>query len=642
MKIVEVIPIARAINKEKLSYFSSEDFPVGTVVMVPLRSKNVPAIVIGTRDVLEEKANIKRSDFSVKKISKHKAVEIFSPAFVNTCLDIAKYLASSTGAVVHSVVPAAILENLEKISTASVAKRKRELLCEKFVVQANDEERYANYKSIVREEFAKGSSVFFCLPTIQEIKKALEILPKGIEAYTFVLHNSLTKKEILATWKKILEEKHCVLILGTISYLSIPREDIGTIIIDRESARTYKSQHRPFLDARLFAEKIAEYQKIRIIFGDILLRTETIWRHKNNELFELYPLKFRSLTTSEQEIIDMKGGNRPIRSENSEIEDKKPHEVKFAVLSDEVKGLLQNNLDKSENLFIFSSRRGLSPITLCGDCSTIVTCHNCYSPVVLHTALKTNFFLCHRCGERRSALEKCQNCDSWRLTTLGIGTELVEKEIKTLFPDLKIFKIDADSANTHAKACQVAEKFFASPGAILIGTEMSLPYVSEKVQNSAVISMDSFFGLPDFRINERIINIILKIRGFTTKKFILQTRKPSERIWDYSMNGNLADFYRDEIADRKRLDYPPFTTLIKISLTGPKDFVVEEMSKLQAIVDPYTIDVFPAFIPGFVGKFIMHGLIRLPQKKWVDEDLLNKLKSLPPQFSVNIDPESLL
>ncbi len=644
MKLIGIIPIARGIGKEKLSYFSAEDMPIGSIVSVSLRSKDIPGLVVSSVDVLEEKANIKNYSFTVKKINKKKPLEIFQPQFVNTCQETARYLAATTGSVLYSVAPSGILENLDKVESVITPAKIRPEPGEKFVIQGDDEERYVNYKSIIREEFAKGYSVVFILPTIQEIKKAQESLSKGIEPYTFILHSGLTKKEIVTEWNKILAEKHTVLILATGSFLSIPRPDIGTIIVDRESSRTYKSQVRPYVDTRTFAEQLAKNLGARIIFGDIFLRVETLWRFKNNELYELFPLKFRSLTTSSQKVVDMRTGQEIINYEKLGKDGKREigEKIKFKVLSTDLENLIRSNQEDSENLFIFASRRGLSPSTVCGDCGTIVTCHHCKAPVVLHLANKGNFFLCHRCGERRTAMEQCSKCNSWRLTTLGIGSEFVEQEIQKLFPDIKIFRMDSDTVNTHKKALQMAEKFHAAPGSVMIGTEMAISYITEKIQNSAVVSMDSFFALPDFRINERIINIILKIKAITTRNFILQTRQPDEKVWDYSLRGNLADFYRDEISDRKLLDYPPFTTLIKISLTGDRDFVISEMEKLQKIIEPHNIDVFPAFIPGLAGKYIMHGLIKIKRGEWIDETLLAKLQILPLSYSVNVDPESLL
>jgi len=633
MKLIEIIPISRGIPKESLNYFSSISVPLGSIIKVPLRKKIIPAIVVSVKDAEEVKSDIKNSSFSLKKIEKTKFVKFLTESFVEAGKETARYFAGSTGSVLYSLVPKVLLENAGKIKISEEmgVKKQKDQTYEKYVIQATDDERYTNYKSLIREEFAKNLSVFFCLPTIQDIKKATEKLQKGIEKYTYILHSSMGEKEIIESVNKILSEKHPVLIIGTGGFLSVPREDIGILIIDRENSRTYKSQSRPYLDMRYFAEKYAEKAKIKLMFGDMLLRTETIWRYKNNELVEISPLKFRSLSTMTEEIIDMKA----LQESNLE----KP---KFRVISDKLEKLITKNIEGSEHLFIFVGRRGLSPSVVCADCGSIVGCKTCGAHTVLHKSPIENFFLCHKCGERRSALEKCANCGSWKLTTLGIGTELIEQMLWEKFPKQKIFKLDSDNSPTHKKALQIIDKFYNSPQGILIGTEMALLYLTEKVENSAVVSMDSFFSIPDYRINERVLNLLLKIRSVTDSNFIIQTRDPSQKVFDYASKGNLIDFYKDEIYMREKLGFPPFTVLVKIIIAGNKNEVLESVERLQKDLNPLEINIFPAFIPGAKGKYAVNGIIKIPKKDWPNEKVLHILKALPPNFSINIDPENLL
>ncbi len=629
MKLLEVIPISRGISKETLTYFTAAEVSVGSIVKVPLRKKTVPAIVLSLQEVSEAKSSIKNSPYSIKKIKEIKSFELTSPKFIGASKEMADYLAASTGSVISSTIPKIILMKAMKMEDElKVPESLR--VHEKFVLQADDEERYSNYRSFIREEFAKGSSIFFCLPTIQDIKKIFEILSKGIEQYSFILHSGLSKKEILENWANVLSEAHPVLVIATGSFLSIPRNDIGAVIVDKENSSAYKSQIKPYLDVRKFSEILSEKMKSKLIFGDMLLRTETIWRHGQGEFIEFSPLKFRSLSTATQEIVDMK----KIKSGA----DSAP----FRIISGQLERLVRTTQENNEHMFIFVARRGLSPTTLCNDCGTIVLCSFCKAPTVLHRSNKENFFLCHRCGERRSALEKCASCDSWNLTPLGIGMEKVYEELSEKFPLMKIFRIDSDSSPTHKIACQTIKKFYESPGSILIGTEMALLYLSEKVSNTAIISIDSFFSLPDFRINEKVLNILLKTRSFATNKFLIQTRDASQKVIDYAIKGNLAEFYREEINNRKELQYPPFSTLIKISVSGEKKKVADEMDKLEKYLDPYPIAIFPAFTPYAKGKYSMHALIKIPRDSWVDRALLDRLKNLPPFFNINVNPESLL
>jgi primosomal protein N' len=644
MRVLEVIPISRGITSETLSYFTGSDISIGSIIKVPLRKRVIPALVVSSKEVEDMKSEIKNSLFALKKVEKLKSFNLLKKEFIESSCKMADYYAGTTGSVLSSIIPKVFIENADKFSALndSVVAEKIESVLpiqEKFVLQSSDEDRYAHYKSIIREEFARGSSVFFCLPTIQDIKKAVEKLQKGIESYTFILHSGLSKKEIIDTINKISIENHPLLIIATGGFLSIPQNKIGTIILDKENSRSYKTQVRPYIDIRKFAEIFAEKIKAKIIFGDLLLRAETIWRYKNAELVEIAPLKFRSLTTSSQEIIDMKFKKEDLLNEQNPKQEIKKD---FKILSKELEEKIKENFENNEHMFIFTTRRGFSPSTVCADCSNIVKCNTCGAHTVLHKSPAENFFLCHKCGERRSALEKCANCGGWRLSTIGIGAEFVEEKIRELFPNGKIFRIDSDITPTHKKAQQVAEKFYNSPQSILVGTEMALLYLSDKVENSAVVSMDSFFSIPDFRINERVLNILLKMRAVTDRKLIIQTRDISQKIFNYAIEGNLIDFYKDEIEDRKMLKYPPFSTLIKISISGTKDEVIDLLENLQKQIGPYEIDIFPAFIPQSKGKYGVNGIIKIPEKEWPHRKLSEIFKSLPPNFSVNIDPDSLI
>jgi primosomal protein N' (replication factor Y) len=255
--------------------------------------------------------------------------------------------------------------------------------------------------------------------------------------------------------------------------------------------------------------------------------------------------------------------------------------------------------------------------------------------------------MCHVCGERRSAEEYCKVCGSWKLTTIGIGIDLIVEKIKEKIPDINIFKIDSDSTNGNEKAIKsTLQKFKSHPGSVLIGTEMMLQYLHDKVENSAIISLDSLFALPDFRIQEKILYMLVRIRALTSKLFIVQTRRIEEKVFEYGLKGNMSDFYRNEIESRKQFNYPPFFTLIKITLEGKKENIVIEMEKVQDILDPYEVEVFPAFTHTVKGNYILHGLIRLKNddiiRKNLPDDLLNKLKELSPSVSIKVDPETLL
>lgn len=637
MKLVHVIPIARGILREQLTYFTSKELNSGSVVSVPIRNKQTTALVVSYENAELSKSQLKSSSYTIKKVTAIKALNFFLPAFIESAKKTAEYFAGTTGSVLNSLIPKAVSEYpksiLQKEHSETTGGNKKNTKQEVLLVQSEDKERMSIYKSIVREEFAKGSSVFFCLPEISEIEHSANTLKRGIEDYTFVFHSGMTKKQILENWKKVLEEKHPVLIVATGLFLSIPRGDVRTIILEKESSRSYKTSVRPYLDIRTFAEFFAEEAGIRLIMGDLFLRPETIYKQKEGIYAELTPLKFRTLSTAVQEVIDMKK-----YSEKGSKE--------LCLVSDELQKLIGNQRKSNENMFMLTARRGLHPFTVCRDCGNTVLCEQCSAPVVLHKKNKTSdkerITICHKCGIKQRAIDKCNHCGGWRLETLGIGIERVEELLKKTFENITIFRMDRDTVTTHKRAVEMRDKFYNTPGSILLGTEMAISYLNKEVHNTAVISVDSLFTIPDFKINERVFHMLLRLRTKSSKHFIIQTRDIENRIFEYASKGNMIDFYREEIEERKILKYPPFTLLIKITIEGTKSAVGKNTKLLEEKFSAYNPNIFPAFINKIKGKDRMNVLIRIPRNTWVDKKLLDILSSLPPSFAIRVDAENVL
>lgn len=638
MKLVHVIPLSRGIFREELTYFTSQEVAPGAIVTVPVRGRKISALVVSSEDASDAKAAIKASPYAIKKIELIRSKNFFLPEFIESARDAASYFATTPGEVIRSFVPQTVLLGTTKLKEtpehhhSTGSEKPSRLKQEKFVLQLPDEERLSAYKSLIREEFAKQSSVFFCLPTIQDIEIVLDSLERGIKEYTFALHSGLSKKEQLAQWNKVVQEKHPVLIVATATFLSLPRKDIRTIIVDKEHSRGYKTFSRPFLDIRVFTELLAHRLGSRLIVGDTLLRPETIWRHEQGEFEALSPLKFRSISTATQTIVDMKQYKQETLRGT------------FTALSNELREMIEATRRESAHLFIFVGRRGLSPLTVCSDCGTIVLCAQCSAPMVLHKHRERtgNIFLCHKCGTVVPAETRCKHCGSWRLTPLGTGIERVHEEIAKDFEGIKIFKLESDTIKTQKRAKEIRDAFYNAPGSILIGTGMALPYLNRKVARCAVVGIDSIFAIPDFRINEKVMNMLLELRGKTMTHFIIQTRNEQLKLFDHLTRGNLLEFYRDEIADRKTFGYPPFNTLIKVTWSGKKVFAKNEMEKLSSLLSAYEHITYPAFIQEVKGLYRMNTLIKLSRDAWVDAELLAILHSLPTMFSVRVDPEDIL
>ncbi len=619
MKLVQVIPIARGINMDILSYFTKADIPKGSVVLAPLRNKEVSSIVIGTDEVQDVKTKIRTGQYSIKKVSGKTAKKIFLPQFIEAAERIAEYYATTTGAVLFSIIPKAIL--LDTNAVKQIPKEEIVPNCvqiEKLLFQAGREERIEQYKNIAREEFAKNKSVFIMTPTIQDALHIEERLQRGIEAYTFALHSKLSKKEIVSRWNKALTSKHPVLIIGTGQFLSLPRRDIQTIVVEKEQTRVYKSMQRPFIDMRIAAEMIASSLGARLIFADIPLRIDSIHRYKKGEVDELSPLRVRTQFSVTTELVDMR-------------------KKEFKAIGKSAQREIRNTLLQNGNVFVFAARRGLSPITVCQDCGNTVVCEVTGAPVVLHKGKEENVFVCHASGTVRSAHERCVHCKSWKLQTLGIGVELVEKELQSLFQNTPLCIVSRDTTTTHAKTKKVIDKFYETPGSILVGTEMVLPYLTQGIETSIITSVDSLLSIPDWNVYEKIFSIILQIQDVTTHNLLLQTRKPEQYILTNALRGNISDFYRDELKAREQFGYPPYAKLIKISIEGGPSVVESSMKQIE---EALPLSGKSHLIHLGRNRYAMHGFLRL--NSWPDKDIIEKLKALPPTTAVNVDPPNIL
>jgi len=627
MFILDVIPIAKGILREKLTYFSAKDIPLGSLVEIPVRKKFVKAIVVDKRPITDARSEIRKADFSVKKINSLKVSNFLPTPYIETAKEVANFFASTSGAVLGSSFPKTILENLEvdfKLPEDSEFTKNSH---EKLLIQASDEERFSTYKSLIREEFARNSSVLFIVPTIEDIKRAREFLEKGIENYTICLSSSLKKKELLNLWSVALKEEHPVLIIATPQFIYIPRPDFSIIIIEKENSSAYKQLLRPYLDMRVFAEILSKKRGIKLLFGDTLLRTETLFREKNLEFADLAPLKFRSIFSGNQRIATFQ---------------KNTGKKEFSPLTVELTELLNRAQKNQELTFIYASRKGLNPLIQCQDCGESFKCPNCSAPITLHEVGKERFLLCHKCNHRQDTKVKCQNCDSWRLQGTGIGLELFEVEIKKSFPNAPIFLLDKETDKTGKQARAKIAEYLATKGAILIGGEMALLYLDKKIDNVVCGAIDSLFSIPDFRINEKILSLLLRLRSKTLKNFLIQTKHPEFKIWQYLLEGNLIDFYREEIGLRETLGYPPFKILIKITIQGKQEAVERESEKIVDLFKENAPIAYSSFISKIRGQHIMNVLLKVPPSSWPDRNIIQKLNSLSLKFVVKVDPENIL
>lgn len=615
MFVTTVIPIARGISKETLTYVSPIKLNEGALIEVPLRKKNIKALVIGVEDARQAKLALKSSSFSLRKINSA-SPKIFLPFWSMRVVKImSDYYASSFGAMLYALVNKKIIEH----ESIFEDKKSDEKINEKFNIDlkgARDTTsieggfsfRLNEYKKIIDKQSSNKKSVVILCPTEKSLNSVYRELLKDTikdknENRVMMFGSKTTKKkfqENIESLKELQNQNRGVVIVMTGSYLFLIPNTTSTIIIEEEHSRFYKLAERPFADFSHTAGLIAKTNNINLFKGDILLKSESAMKSK------IVRKRKRPITT---EVYTY-----PKNEDSNKSQAKK---TPFEPFGKEISEEIQKSVEQGRKIFIYVPRKGYSPIVLCMHCATIVKCNRCDSPVVLHKGKnEENYFLCHHCGEKRSSVEKCKNCDSWKLESFGIGIERVEEEIN------KRWKKYTDQID--------------------LGTEKNIADIDEEYDLSIIPSIDSLLSLPDFNMDERLLRTILLLKEKTKRKHLLKTKYLELPLLSYIKEENLEEFHQDRIKKRKQFGYAPYNVLIKITVKGKKERVAAETDFIKKILDKWNPIVFPAFIKTVKNQLIMHTLIRVPKEKWPDEEILYILRNFSPSVSVNVDPDSLL
>jgi len=657
MKILTVIPLQKSVWKEKLTYFSAKDVPNGSIVVIPLRNKKVLGLVVEVEDATHQKSDIKKMSFNLKKVIEVKEESIFTKEYLDAATETSKYFVANKNNGITSLIPAPLRENYDKVvrfvNIRNQNKKTKENLklikSEKLIFQASLDDRISVYKTLIRGSFAEKKSVFIVLPTEYDIQKFKESLSHGIEQFTFALSGGLSAKKMIQKLEQVITLDHPILILGTAPFLSVPRDDIKTIILEHESSSAYKMIGKPNFDLRFFSELYAVKANAKFVLADTLLRLETIHRKDSDGLTPFHPMQFRLNFKGQIEINNPNKKNENVQSETK---------TSFKIFSDKTISEIKESIVNKKNVFIFSLRKGLASMTVCRDCNNTVHCEKCGAPLVLYSSHKDQkrVFVCNRCERDAGSDVACANCGSWNLISLGIGTDTVYEEIEKIFSSgtekVKILKLDKESAKTNKGAEKIMAEFEDGSPSVLIGTEMVFFYFKKKVPFSIIASFDSLWSIPSFKMGEKIIQLVLSVIENTKEKIIIQTKNEKDASIAAIKYANLLSFIREELEDRKKLNYPPFKRFIKITFQGDKTETSKVRKVLAEIFKDYNPEIFSAFIAKQKEKYVTNALIKISPQKWsvpqisagsfIDDNLFEKLSSLPPSFQILVDPEDLL
>ncbi len=632
MYIISVIPVMKRAPQEGLSYYSAKEIPMGSVVRVSVGKRKVHGLVVDVAHVKQEKTQIRKAGFALKKIEGVVQRKPFDPPLLNALQSLAEHYARTIGTMLHAVLPEALL--VESLSSGQpVAQRKTDVIPDIKIATASYEDRIGRYKSLTRESFAREQSVVCICPTQTETETLAEHIGKGIEDRLFVFHSRLTSKKIKERWKAALNAPHPVVIVGTGICATIPRHDIGLYVLEHESSPHFKQKETPYVDTRVVVEYIARARGCDLILGDAYPRIETLHRYFTHAISDIARPTMRQEYRATVDIVDMRA-------------QKRDHDTPMSLFSDTAINAIQEARAQKRRTVLFCVRKGFAPFTVCRDCGQVYTCGRCDAPMTLYNPsgdAQHRTFRCNRCGKVEDAQTLCATCRSWRLESYGVGIEHVAQQVRAQFPDALSFVVSRDATPTPASAQRALDAWEKTTSGILLGTEMMLPLLTGRNFDAIIIvSLDTLTFLPDFRMGERVFHIVSHCAQLAQKHVIVQTRTPEYAALTFAKTGDGLGMYRYEESVRKEYEYPPFSVFIKITRRGKKETVVADLTELQKLFPEYRATLYPAFVSRVHNMHMAHLLLSIPSSQWPDQKVSRILRALPPQYIITVEPESLL
>ena len=413
------------------------------------------------------------------------------------------------------------------------------------------------YLRLVQETLALGKTAMVLVPEIVLTPQMMRKFSSYFGSRVAMLHSSLKMTERYDQWKRIRRGEVDV-VLGTRSALFAPLKNLGLIVMDEEQEGSYQSENVPRYDAREVAKYLCVREKAALVFGSATPTVETAWAAEQGSYQKaLLRRRYNENALPEVLIADLR----------QEILNGNP-----GLISTPLRQELEKNLAAGEQSILFLNRRGSSRMLLCGECGYVPQCPRCSTAMTYHSA--NGRLMCHYCGHSEPAADTCPECGGW-MKHVGAGTQKVEEELRELFPEAGILRMDADTtAGGHEEILQTFERERVP---ILLGTQMVAKGLDfENVTLVGVLSADISLYVDNYRAAERTFSLLTQVvgragRGGKTGRAVIQTYTPGNDVIRCAARQDYDAFYESEIRMRRLRRYPPFADLFTVTVSGTEE-----------------------------------------------------------------------
>ena len=416
------------------------------------------------------------------------------------------------------------------------------------------------YIRLAQELLAQGKSVMILVPEIALTPQMMARFTAYFGEKVALLHSGLRATERYDQWKRIRKGEASI-VLGTRSAVFAPLENLGLIVMDEEQESSYESERAPCYHARDIARYRCGAEGCHLVLGSATPTVETAWHARNGD-YHLTLLRQRYNRQQLPRVI-MADMRQELRQGN------------MTAISQPLYEELRENLARGEQSILFLNRRGNSRQLLCPNCSFVPQCPRCSVYLTYHSV--NDRLMCHYCGHSEKAPEVCPDCGT-QLRHIGFGTQRVEEELRELFPDTPILRMDADTVGAGHEA--LLREFDEREIPILIGTQMVAKGLDfENVTLVGVLAADLSLYVDHYRASERTFSLLTQVvgragRGGKEGRAVIQTYTPGNDVIQAAAAQDYDGFYESEIRLRQLRRDPPFADQMMVTVTGPEESAV--------------------------------------------------------------------
>lgn len=430
------------------------------------------------------------------------------------------------------------------------------------------------YTHLINTELNQGNQVLFLVPEISLTTQLTDRLRAVFGNRLLVYHSRFSDNERVDLWKKLLTTNDPYVIIGARSSVFLPFARLGLIIVDEEHEPSFKQYDpAPRYNARDTAIVLAKMHGAKTLLGSATPSVESYYKALQGKygLVEI-DRRFDDSPLPDVEIVDMKKQRK--------------ERLNSGILSAPLVFATKDALEKGKQVILFQNRRGFAPVVVCKACGWTPKCTNCDVSLVYHK--NTDSLHCHYCGNTISRPSLCPACGENSIEVFGYGTERIEEEITSTFPEAKIARMDLDTTRNKDAYNEIITDFSNQNTDILVGTQMvSKGLDFEKVKVVGVLNADTILNFPDFRSNERAFNMLEQVAGRAGRRkekgtVLIQTTATDNPILDFVKRHDYKAYYDAEIVQRYNLNYPPFSKLIMVYIKNKDSMIVDAAAQLLA------------------------------------------------------------